>query len=786
MKTTSNFKKKSALLAASFLLGTAAFSQARVQIIHNSADAATQTVDIYAGTTLLLDDFEFRTASPFIDVAPGTVQIGIAPANSTSSMQSLATFPLTVANGQTYVAVANGILSTTGYSVSPAVSIDVFPMGREQATTSGNTDVLVFHGSTDAPTVDVSTPGGSATPLVDDASYGDFAGYLELPTDDYTLNVTDGTGATVVKSYAAPLSTLMLQDAALVVVASGFLDPSMNSNGEAFGLWVALPSGGALVELPESKSRLQIIHNSADAAASTVDIYLNGSLLLDDFAFRTATPFVDVPAEVENSIAVAPNNSTSVANAIATIPATFSANETYIAVANGIISPMGYSPATTFSLDVFGMGREQAVIAGNTDVLVFHGSTDAPTVDVSTPGGSATPLVDDASYGDFAGYLELPTDDYTLNVTDGTGATVVKSYAAPLSTLMLQDAALVVVASGFLDPSMNSNGEAFGLWVALPAGGSLVELPESKSRLQIIHNSADAAASTVDIYLNGSLLLDDFAFRTATPFVDVPAEVENSIAVAPNNSTSVANAIATIPATFSANETYIAIANGIVSPTGYSPATAFSLDVFAGAREAAVTPGNTDVLVFHGSTDAPLVDVDEATAGNLVDNIAYGDYKGYLELPTSDYTLQVKDDAGAATLFQYSAPLAALMLQDAAITVIASGFVDPSANSNGASFGLWVALSSGGALVELPVSTLSVEEFYGNLNIFPNPTNGLFQINGIENGSSVELFDITGKNVLSEIVNNSQILSLEGFNQGTYMLKIQTAEQQIVRKIVLQ
>ena len=559
MKTTSNFKKKSALLAASFLLGTAAFSQARVQIIHNSADAATQTVDIYAGTTLLLDDFEFRTASPFIDVAPGTVQIGIAPANSTSSMQSLATFPLTVANGQTYVAVANGILSTTGYSVSPAVSIDVFPMGREQATTSGNTDVLVFHGSTDAPTVDVSTPGGSATPLVDDASYGDFAGYLELPTDDYTLNVTYGTGATVVKSYAAPLSTLMLQDAALVVVASGFLDPSMNSNGEAFGLWVALPSGGALVELPESKSRLQIIHNSADAAASTVDIYLNGSLLLDDFAFRTATPFVDVPAEVENSIAVAPNNSTSVANAIATIPATFSANETYIA-----------------------------------------------------------------------------------------------------------------------------------------------------------------------------------------------------------------------------------IANGIVSPTGYSPATAFSLDVFAGAREAAVTPGNTDVLVFHGSTDAPLVDVDEATAGNLVDNIAYGDYKGYLELPTSDYTLQVKDDAGAATLFQYSAPLAALMLQDAAITVIASGFVDPSANSNGASFGLWVALSSGGALVELPVSTLSVEEFYGNLNIFPNPTNGLFQINGIENGSSVELFDITGKNVLSEIVNNSQILSLEGFNQGTYMLKIQTAEQQIVRKIVLQ
>ena len=34
-----------------------------------------------------------------------------------------------------------------------------------------------------------------------------------------------------------------------------------------------------------------------------------------------------------------------------------------------------------------------------------------------------------------------------------------------------------MVASGFLDPALNQNGEAFGLWAALPAGGPLVELP---------------------------------------------------------------------------------------------------------------------------------------------------------------------------------------------------------------------------------------------------------------------------------------------------------------------
>ena len=46
--------------------------------------------------------------------------------------------------------------------------------------TSGNVDVLVHHGSTDAPTVDVVETGVGAGTLVDDISYTEFQGYLEL------------------------------------------------------------------------------------------------------------------------------------------------------------------------------------------------------------------------------------------------------------------------------------------------------------------------------------------------------------------------------------------------------------------------------------------------------------------------------------------------------------------------------------------------------------------------------------------------------------------------------
>ncbi|MBN2842029.1 MAG: hypothetical protein JXM68_03010, partial [Sedimentisphaerales bacterium] len=86
-------------------------------------------------------------------------------------------------------------------------------------------------------------------------------------------------------------------------------------------------------------------------------------------------------------------------------------------------------------------------------------------------------IVNNLMYTDFAGYLELGTLDYVLEIRDETGTVTVAAYQAPLATLGLNGAALTVVASGFLNPANNSNGSAFGLWVALPAGGNLVQLP---------------------------------------------------------------------------------------------------------------------------------------------------------------------------------------------------------------------------------------------------------------------------------------------------------------------
>jgi hypothetical protein len=804
---TNNRTLKWTALSAGLIMASSVVAQtARVQVIHNSADAAAAVVDVYinGGAAPAINDFAFRTATPFIDLPAGVdLTIGIAPGNSTGPQDIITALNTTVnlADGETYVVVANGIVSPTGYNPAPAFNLDIFAPGREAASVSGNTDILVLHGSTDAPTVQVAETavlGGAV--VVQPFSFGEFTpDYLEVPAVDLTLEIQLPDGTPVV-AYDAPLATLGLENAALVAVASGFLNPAVNSNGPAFGIWVALPSGGDLVELPlasDPSARVQIIHNSADAAAAVVDIYINGGdePAVNDFAFRTATPFIDLPAGVDLTIGIAPGNSAGPQDIITALNTTVNLadGETYVVVANGIVSPTGYNPAPAFNLDIFAPGREAASVSGNTDILVLHGSTDAPTVQVAETavlGGAV--VVQPFSFGEFTpDYLEVPAVDLTLEIQLPDGTPVV-AYDAPLATLGLENAALVAVASGFLNPAVNSNGPAFGIWVALPSGGDLVELPlasDPSARVQIIHNSADAAAAVVDIYINGGdePAVNDFAFRTATPFIDLPAGVDLTIGIAPGNSAGPQDIITALNTTVNLadGETYVVVANGIVSPTGYTPATPFQLYVQAAARETATSgAGNTDILVFHGCTDAPVVDVAETAVlggATIVNDLAYGEFDGYLEVPTLDFTLQVQT-ADGTPLLNYLAPLETLELQGAALTVVASGFLDPSVNSNGSGFGLWVALLTGGNLVELPIATsIADNSVISSVTAWPNPASDLLTID-VETGemlqAEVRLTDMTGRVVRSLAGSslaygaNRLVLDVAGLATGSYTLSV--------------
>lgn len=312
------------------------------------------------------------------------------------------------------------------------------------------------------------------------------------------------------------------------------------------------------------------------------------------------------------------------------------------------------------------------------------------------------------------------------------------------------------------------------------------------ARVQVIHNSADQAASVVDIYLNGEKLIDDFAFRTASPFIDAPAGVNLNIAVAGPNSNSSSEALWSNDYNLEDGKTYVLIANGMVSPDGYEPNIPFDIHVFDMGREEATMMDQTDLLVFHGSTDAPTVDVVEvgAGAGTIIDDFMYGDFAGYLELPTADYVLEIRDETGSQTVVSYDAPLATLGLEGTAITVVASGFLNPDNNSNGEAFGLWVSLASGGELIPLPTTITNVTESFideSSIIVYPNPANDFIHVNYDLTASTdamIEIYNMVGVKVMSMNAEGSQQkIDVSDLESGMYILSLRSGEQSIVKKL---
>ena len=70
--------------------------------------------------------------------------------------------------------------------------------------------------------------------------------------------------------------------------------------------------------------------------------------------------------------------------------------------------------------------------------------------------------------------------------------------------------------------------------------------------------------------------------------------------------------------------------------------------------------------------------------------------------------------------------------------------------------------------------------------LYPNPTTNYFSIKTNAKGEKIiNLFDISGKNVLSKSVNNEDIISVANLEEGIYTLIIKTNERVISAKLVI-
>jgi hypothetical protein len=484
---------------------------------------------------------------------------------------------------------------------------------------------------------------------------------------------------------------------------------------------------------------------------------------------------------------------------------TLTAEKKYIAVANGVLNPEGFAAnpdekSTAFNLFVKEGVREAATQNDMVEMQVFHGASDAPSVNVAAR--YLAQLVDDLMYGSYTDYLTVGPESYIIDLSPGADSTmVIATFDGNLQGLAGQS--VTVFASGFLAPDMNQNGEAFGLYAAL-ANGNVVSLTAlTTANIQIIHNAADPAAASVDVYVNGGRALDDFAFRTATPFIQLPGNEMIEIAVAPGSSSSVEDALKTFNVRFLAGETYVALANGVLNPDDFvtnpdGREIAFNLIVKDRARMQATMNDMVDMVVVHGATDAPGVDVYARDVAKLVDNAMYGDITEYISVPGSSYTLDITA-AGDSTQVVATYNVDLTGLEGGSAVVFASGFLTPSANQNGEGFGLYAALANGD-VVTFTVTSLNemlhaeVVQNFELMQNYPNPFNPstriAFNLPASER-VQLKIFNVLGKEVTT-LVNGMLEAGRYEFTfdasnlaSGIYFYRIQAGSVKATKSMVL-
>tara|TARA_B100001250_G_C19695440_1_gene742303 strand:- start:58 stop:1041 length:984 start_codon:yes stop_codon:yes gene_type:complete len=214
------------------------FSQtANVQIVHNSPYP---TVDIYVDEVLTLQNIAYRTSTGVLELPISTV-VGVAPAGS----EVIASFPFTLEENSNYVVVASGII---GDQNNP---FDLKASTLDTVAVDENSFALkVMHGVTDAPAVDIYANGSL---LIENLSYGEFQGYLQIPPADYILDVTAHGSTDPVASFYAPLTNYGSLSG--LVYASGFLSPA--DTDSIFSTVLTTPAGYT-VQLPNTQTALQI------------------------------------------------------------------------------------------------------------------------------------------------------------------------------------------------------------------------------------------------------------------------------------------------------------------------------------------------------------------------------------------------------------------------------------------------------------------------------------------------------------------------------------------------
>lgn len=666
-----------------FLFGCfSSFAQnARVQFIHNSPVPGTNggpIIDIYVNDVLYpgLDSFTFRTASPFLEIAPNANSV-VKIFHSPSTLMDTPMVVLGLGNLQadsSYTVMVNGV-----HPFIPGLPFITVVVNRNIPTTSLSDTTFslnLFHGGILVPPLQVRAQGQGN---LFNAQFGQYTAYTELEKKIYYLDV-DIQNIGFLLTYEADFTQIPCDVALMFVSGVAIGIPEL-------GLFVVCQDG-SITQLPLTPiARVQWVNNSPD---SEYDIYLDENKIISDLGYLEATLFDFLPADQLLEFKLAPAGSASVDDAVATINVGFENAKSAVVAINGKLG----NPEYPLSAAGKQSAREQAVNPLLFEYTVGHAAPGIDSVTISIKDVGL--LQDSIAYNTYTDYSSFDTGVYYMDFRSSETGELIKTF-------------IIDVTEDFLGRSMtmllNGTLEADGdvtLW-GLYADGTLIQFESlGYSRIQLIHNSL---TDSVDVYFNTELYAENLHYRSATKYLNIPSGIDINISVRPTGSVFADTTTLEQIFVFEDDVDYILVLNGLAGDMSDS----LQWSVKANARVQADDPDKVDVLAFHGGKGLEGIDMNVRDGFNLFENVLLNSFSDYVSVDPLEYLLDINANGIQDVLYSFFGEFN--LYEGRSITLMTSGIVDGDPD-----FTL-LGILADGTVFELPQRSFAYVQFINNASL---------------------------------------------------------------------
>ncbi len=362
-------------------------ANATIRFVHASPD--TPAVDVIVDGAAIASNLAFGDITGALSVPSGTHQLQFVPAGQ-SATSPLVDTTFDPDGGTTYVVALSGRLEK--------LEAKIYDVHRDDLD-AGKSRLRLINLAPDDTNVDMYVTGGDK--LFDDLAFGKASDYTDLDAGSYDFEVRPHDQETVALSMAG--FQIDEGNAYDVLLIGSVTDSSLKVI--PITTPVATPCSAVLGIGTPTDACVRFIHASPDAPA--VDIYVNGSKVVENLAFGAGTDFVALPAGDDREIQIV-SAGNPIEDAILDKKSDFDAGHAYEVVAADMVKDL---EAIVHDVDL------RTVPEGQSRLRVIHAAPDVNGVDVVITNGPE--LFDGVDFKDVTDYVTIDAGIYDLQIKHG-------------------------------------------------------------------------------------------------------------------------------------------------------------------------------------------------------------------------------------------------------------------------------------------------------------------------------------------------------------------------------